>query len=252
MTFIIIWAPWKFFLLSLLFLCTDYPLFRLITAQSLCPTSIPTPAPLLQAPAHRVDNKMMTNSQKWHQGGTRRPVKQGTCKVHTQYLNTHYVTLTTHPQGTTATADGAKAPAPCPWAAAHGLWVHTVNTIHTHPMLMSNCSLGGWQVLWPWGPWTTGYPPTNMVLPTPTPEQGKTRQQASMSTDTASIWHCQQFSNCPQPCRPQYEPAPPTTASNCSQGGYRVQVQLGDGGMGMEDSTTLPWCDRDSMGWKWC
>jgi hypothetical protein len=57
---------------------------------------------------------MMTNSWKQQQGGTRRPMKWGTHKVHTQTLNTHHVTLTTHPQGTTTTTttttttDGAR------------------------------------------------------------------------------------------------------------------------------------------------
>jgi hypothetical protein len=126
----VVWAYESFFLLfyvpNIFFL--DYNSTR---EACLMPNHYPHPAPLLQAPAHRVD-KGMTNSRKRHQGGAGRPVKWGTCKVRTQSLNTCHVTLTTQPQGTT---DGAKVPAPRPLAAACGLQVHTATTIHTHPTL---------------------------------------------------------------------------------------------------------------------
>ena len=101
----------------------------------------PPPAPLLQAPARRVDNGINDKLMNMTPGRGGRPVKWG--KVCTWSLNTHHITLITHWQGTMAATDGTKA-APCPWAAAQGLQVHTVNTIHTHPVLM----------------WTTRHPPT--------------------------------------------------------------------------------------------
>jgi len=75
---------------------------------------------------------MMTNSRKRHQGGAGRPVKRGTRKVRTRSLNTRHIVLTTHPQGTTATTDGAKAPTPRPRPATRGSRVHTANAVHTH------------------------------------------------------------------------------------------------------------------------
>jgi hypothetical protein len=133
-----------FFFFLCCFYVPDIFFFRLITApkkHTLCPTTVPTPSPLLRAPARRVDSEVMTNSRKRHQGGAGRSVKWGTRKVCTRSLNTRHITLTTQPQGTTVTTDGAKAPAPCPPAAARGSWVHTATTIHTH-----HCehSLAGW------------------------------------------------------------------------------------------------------------
>ena len=121
-----------------------------------------------------------------------------------------------HPQCTMATTDGAKAPAPCQQAAACGSWVYTANAIRTHttltqtmqhppPMLTSNCSSGGRWPLWPqWYPRMTGHPPANTALPTPTPERGKTRQQANMSTDATN-----DVATAPSPTDPNVNQHPP-------------------------------------------
>ena len=136
--------------------------------------------------------------------------------MHTRSLNTRHVTLTTHPQATT---EGAKAPAPCPRAAARGSRVHTANTIHTHPTLAR----------------MTGTLATIRALNNraPTYQNGGRQNDKPVRPPTPPPAYdaANDEATAPGPA-PQHQPAPPTTASNCSQGGYRVQVQLGDGGMG--------------------
>jgi hypothetical protein len=170
---------------------------------------------------------MVTNSQKRHQGGAGRPVKRGTCKVRTRSLKTCHVTLTIHQRGMMATTDGAKAPTPRPRAAAHGSRVYTVNAVHTYttlstptphrphlhhadsddmtpvPMPMSNC------VGWMMGALVTTRPlsdraPANTALPTPTPEWGKTRRQASTSASAAN-----DAATAPGPAGPNVNQHPP-------------------------------------------
>jgi hypothetical protein len=97
--------------------------------------------------------------------------------------------------GTTATRDSGKAQASCPRAAARGSQVHTANTTLTR---------------------TTRHPPPRRRATACRVDDRRFGHNEGLERQAPTYRRRQRCGNRPWPCRPQHQPAPPTTASSCS------------------------------------